>query len=357
MGGMQQKNGGAMEINLKHSKPLTPEEIEREELKGEIEALRAQRNEAVRSARYWRKLSERHESELDVSLAIKSKTRPVTVKPCYGRSVSETVPILVGADWHAEESIDPASIDGLNEYNLDVADKRIQNFFRRGLKLVDIWRKDTKIEVLTLALLGDLINGYIHEEYVESNNLSPTETVLWLIPRIKGGIDFLMNNGKFKKLRVVCCYGNHGRTTQKPRFKTAHKNSYEWMMYHVLAQMYGPEVEFLIAQGDFVYATIYGRDIRFHHGLEWGYGGGIGGISIPANKAIKEWNDARRAYLDIFGHWHQFIDNRYWLSCGCLIGYNEFAQRIKASFQPPTQTLVFIEKKMGKTGVHQIYLD
>ena len=350
-----------MEIDLEKTKPLTPEEEEREKLKGLIESAKADKREAEKVARFWRKLAERREQELEVALAIKKEQKPIIITPQRGKTVSETMPVLVGCDWHAEETVEARAVDGLNEFNLDVADRRIERFFQRGLKLIDIWRRDTKIDELTLAFLGDLINGYIHEEYLESNALSPVETVNWLQPIIIGGIEFLLNNGKFKKIHVPCVYGNHGRTTQKIRIKTGYKNSFEWLMYNNLAHLArhfaGTCVEFNIARGELLYATVYGRDIRFHHGQEFRYSGGIGGISIPANKAVKEWNDARRAYLDIFAHWHQYLDGRMWLSCGCLIGYDEFAQHIKAPFQPPTQTLVFIEKNMGKTGVHQIYLD
>jgi hypothetical protein len=40
-------------------------------------------------------------------------------------------------------------------------------------------RKGIKIDTLVFAILGDMISGYIHDELVESNHLSPTQAVLF----------------------------------------------------------------------------------------------------------------------------------------------------------------------------------
>jgi rhodanese-related sulfurtransferase len=36
-------------------------------------------------------------------------------------------------------------------------------------------------------------------------------------------------------IKVVCKFGNHGRTGEKIRISTGYKNSYEWMVYHFIA--------------------------------------------------------------------------------------------------------------------------
>lgn len=326
---------------------------------GEIAKLKGQLSEVKSSVKYWQNRAEENENRTNIALAIKDIQKTVTIKPTKGLSKSETVAISVGADWHAEEKVDPETIDGLNETNLEIIDQRIKVFFKKSLKLVSIWRTDTIINNFVLAFLGDLMNGYIHEEFLESNYLSPTETILWLQDRICSGIDFLLNNGKFNKIIVPCVYGNHGRTTPRKRISTGYKNSYEWLMYQNLARFYQNEskVEFVISKGDLLYVDIFGFPIRFRHGDQTRYNGGIGGISVPVNRAVKDWNDAKYAYLGIFGHWHRYLDGRIWVSCPSLVGYNQYARDVvKAPFQPPAQVLIFIEKTLGKTGIHQIYL-
>jgi hypothetical protein len=80
-------------------------------------------------------------------------------------------------------------------------------------------------------------------------------------------------------------------------------------------------------------------------------------LSIPVEKSIASWNKSpNRADLDLFGHWHQYQQNRHWLCNGSLIGYNAYALSIKASFEPPTQTYFLLDKKRGRTMTSPIYL-
>jgi hypothetical protein len=198
--------------------------------------------------------------------------------------------------------------------------------------------------------------GYIHEELLEDNSLSPTQTILWLMPRIEAGLRMLAK--QFKRVVVVCSVGNHGRTTLKPRAATGYKNSYEWLMYHILAQRFeGTNVEFQITNGYHNNLTVYDWTIRFHHGDAIRYQGGIGGLYIPARKKIHSWNNETRAHLDVFGHHHQFSDGGAFISNGSLIGYNAFAVKIGASYEPPTQSFFLIHPTRFKTLVSPIWVE
>jgi hypothetical protein len=73
------------------------------------------------------------------------------------------------------------------------------------------------------------------------------------------------------------------------------------------------------------------------------------GIDIPVKKAIAQWNKARQADLDVFGHFHQRKDGGNFLSNGSNIGYNSFALSIKADYEAPAQQLFMIDKKRGRT--------
>ena len=61
--------------------------------------------------------------------------------------------------------------------------------------------------------------------------MSPTEATILAKELILGGLRHLEDHGNFKKIIVVCNYGNHGRTTKMRRQSTGYKNSYEWMMF------------------------------------------------------------------------------------------------------------------------------
>jgi len=271
----------------------------------------------------------------------------------------EAAAILVGSDWHCEERVDPASVGGANEFNLDIASTRIRRFFERGQFMVERIRAGTRVDTLVLALLGDLITGYIHEELQEDNYLSPTEAVLFVQGHVIDGIDFLLKKGRFKRLIIPCCYGNHGRTTLKPRISTGYKNSYEWLMYKQLERHYSrdPRVTFQVTQGYHNWVTLFGFPIRFHHGDAIKYKDGIGGPTIPILKKIAAWDKKRKAHLDIFGHLHEHIAHNKFVMNGALIGYTAFGERMGGTYAVPQQSIVMIDKKFGRQIVSPIYLD
>ena len=294
--------------------------------------------------------------QLDVALAVSSaKPRAIKIHASPTTKESEAVAFAIASDWHVEETVDSKTINGLNEFNLKVADQRIAKFFTSVLRLVEIERAGTKIDTLVIALLGDMMTGYIHEELQEANGLSPTETVLWLRTRIASGIRKLVAEGNFQRIIVPCSIGNHGRTTKKPRHGTAAANSYEWMLYNILSSDV-PEVEWVVADGYHNYIEVFGKTIRLHHGDNIAYQGGVGGITISVEKAIASWNKARVADLDIFGHHHTQQQNPRWISNGSLIGYGAYSLAIKAGFESPQQTFFLFDSKRGRTVTTPIHL-
>jgi hypothetical protein len=137
-------------------------------------------------------------------------------------------------------------------------------------------------------------------------------------------------------------------------------NSLEYAMYHVLAKDFdgNKRVKFLITTSYLSFVTVGGYTIRFHHGHAIKYGGGIGGIFIPAFKAISQWQKSRSADLDVFGHFHASKDGGNFLCNGSLIGYNEYAVSIKCDYEKPKQTFFLVDhKRREKTITTPIFLE
>jgi len=335
------------------------EDIKQNENDRVIGSLKTEIAELKKRSRLWQQKAVIAETQLNTYLAISSGASVVdySIAPSLKNSISESVAVLLCGDWHVEETILKDTVNDLNEFDLNEADRRIKQVFRKAVSLINIWKTSTQIKTFVLALLGDFMSGYIHDELKEDNSLSPVQTILFALARIRGGIDFILENTDCD-LVVPCCIGNHGRSTDKPRIQTAYKNSYEWLMYNILADQYkdNKRVAFKISNSYFNYLTVYGKVIRFHHGDWLRYNGGVGGISVPVNKAIAQWNISKHADLDCFGHWHQHKDFGSWISNASLIGHNAFAVYIKAAYEAPSQTLFFIEKNKGKTATMPIYL-
>lgn len=292
-----------------------------------------------------------------------SRFNPDLVNPMKIRKVKtsqkdETIGLAIGSDWHIFETVRPDEVSGMNVFNPDVAKIRIENFFEGIVRWTQIHRGGTKIDSLILALLGDLITNMLHADQRENNAGTPPEEALTLFDCLIGGIDYLIDKGGFKLITVPCVGGNHGRTTEKLQHTNRAKHSYEWLIYKLLERWYQDEerIQFQIATGIHFYLDVFDRVIRGHHGNDIKYQGGVGGLTIPVLKAIKEWNSARHADLDIFGHWHTMIDDSRFISNGSLIGYAPYSIAIKAQFQQPQQAYVTLNRKRWVTSFNRIYV-
>ncbi len=284
-------------------------------------------------------------------LAVQSPPKPRTFENVSSHSKGTASAIICWTDWHVEETVKSSTVNGLNSFNLNIADKRIARTVNKSIELTQFARSLSKIDDLVIWLGGDFITGYIHEELMEGNSLSPPEAINWIQDRIFNGLRSIIKELKPARMRVVCNHGNHSRTSLKKRIATRAANSFEWMAYKTMekfCQLDQLPIEWHIADGYHEYLPVQGKVVRFHHGDALKYGGGVGGITIPVNKAIAQWNKAKHADLDVFGHWHQYIEQWSWVSVGCLIGHSPFAIEIKADYQPPTQAIVVVDKHYGK---------
>ena len=276
------------------------------------------------------------------------------------RDKKEAVAFTLASDWHLDEVVNPAEIGGVNAYNLTIAKQRIEMYFRVVLKLLNMCRGESTIKRLVIAALGDFISGWIHEELMEASSMTPTEAIVVCFELWTNGLDFLLQNGNLEEIDVICACGNHSRITKKNEIKKSHLKSYEWLLYQFLVKHYAMKketrIKFKLPEGYFNWLTVYNKDIRCHHGNRIRYGGGVGGIHIPLRKAIAQWNKTRHADLDLLGHWHTREPSRDYVINGSVIGYNEFAEFIKADYAPPEQAFFLMHPKFGKTAEFPINL-
>ena len=161
--------------------------------------------------------------------------------------------IALFSDAHIEETVEPASVLGKNEYNLSIAENRIKNYFNN---LATCINKD-HVEELIFASLGDTISGFIHDELAQTNGLTPSEATIKAQSLIYCGLDFLCKNTKLNSIKFIGIVGNHSRTTKKIQHSNGYKLSYEWIMYQNIKNMCeitGLPVEFNIPESEMAVA-------------------------------------------------------------------------------------------------------
>lgn len=287
-----------------------------------------------------------------------SRTKPkkISVKrSAKGRPPATA--ILLCSDWHVEELVKAETCRGLNSFDLSIADRRIAELAKRATRLIEHEQALADIQRIVVCAMGDFISNHIHEDTAELAQLAPLAATRWAGERLSGVIGAM---AELAPVLVATCTGNHGRSTMKPRIATENEHSFEQHLYLTLAANESRAgVSWQVGAGYHNLVDLNGFMLRVHHGHALSYGGGVGGLTIPVLKAIQSWNHAQKADLDVFGHWHQhlYIPRRF-VANASLIGHNAYADRIKAEYQPPSQTLIIVDHEHNRvTKVLQVFLE
>ena len=333
---------------------LTPEQ----QFELEMETLRVKREEKQQDKKlnFAMRELERVRAELDSLGEMVDTVSTYEIKPKGGQK-HESIAFAIASDWHVGENVKPETVDFSNEYTMRIAKKRSEAFFRNVVKLVQKEQQDANIDTLVLALLGDFISGNIHEELLESCEVPPVEEAMFAQNLLASGIEYILASTKLK-LIIPCSVGNHSRITDKVHVSTEQGNSLEWMIYNNLAIHFASNkrVTFVLSKGYFTFVDVFGYLIRFHHGHAIKFGGGIGGLTVPVIKAIARYDLDRKAYLDVFGHFHNRIDGGKFIVNGSLIGDAPYGKRLGFTGKPE-QAFFLIQKGYGKTIVAPIFVE
>jgi hypothetical protein len=282
------------------------------------------------------------------------------IKP--NKSLKEECTIITQfGDSHVDEIVNKSVMNGLNEYNPDIAAVRIERYFQRVCYLANQHRRaGTKITNLVLHLAGDFISGWIHEELKETNAMSPIEGILYVQELLLKGIKTIAEQGNFDKVVVIATCGNHARTTDKQRNKNAASTSFEYFMYNNMMQVIAKSglsnVEFILSESEFIYYKVYDKMNKFSHGNHFNYQGGIGGIEVPIKKWLYREQVIAPFDMAFIGHWHTYIVSNKVRVNGSVIGYNEFGRRCGFPPEPPQMQFQLLDKKRGYTWNCPIFL-
>ncbi len=329
--------------------------VTQEQLQADAELAKLRAEVAVYQKRYKAALAqidrERERADSLVSLKGIGSAKPLT-KTVKGTKHPATMVVLL-SDIHCEETVRPETVNGLNEYNLDVCERRLAELWSRFFAMLEHERQLCRIDRVCIWLGGDLITGMIHPELAEENSLHPLAAIRWIGERLRGFIDAVSDQAKEVVVATSC--GNHGRTTEKLRTNEA-DTSYEHHLYLTMrAAETKKNVRWQVGDGHLNYVDLDGFRVRFCHGHAIRYQGGIGGIHVPLNKAIAAWDATTRANLTCIGHWHQFSWGRSgrYVTNGSVVGHSAYAVRIKANYEPPCQAAFVIDH--GRHEVTKAY--
>jgi len=339
---------------LDPSSPELQSKITEQALRDEIARLRAE-NRALARANI----------EQDAILSIvgamaQAETMPpvwLTETRPKEQGVTSEVPVAIWSDWHYGERVDPAAVNGYNEFNAEVAEARIRRLVNNTIHLC----KDHGPGLypgIVINLLGDFISGGLHPELAKTDEYARIPAAL----RVRDILVWALTEmaDQFGNVFVPCTAGNHGRDTPKPEYKGYLHHNFDWLIYQLLKRHFenDPRLTFMIDPSNEAYYSVHGIRILAMHGDMLGVKGGdgiIGAIGPIMRGEIKTRGQSTslgRPYDLLLGaHWHQELWLPRAIINNALKGFDEYAKNsLRAVPSQPSQVLFFIHPRRGITS-------
>lgn len=279
-----------------------------------------------------------------------------------GTAKSPGVPTLFLSDLHWGETVFASQINGVNEYNIKIARKRMETCVDSAIHLLKIISPKMGYPGIVMPLGGDMISGNIHDELTATNELNSMPAVLDLYGVLLGVINAMAD--KFGHVFLPCVSGNHGRDTRKIWNKDRHHTSFDWLLYRFLAKHFDGDkrVTFFVPDGPDAYYKVYNYAYLLTHGDSFRGGDGVIGVMGPIIRGDHK-KRSRNAQIDmdydcmLLGHFHQYVHHGRFIINGSLKGMDEYAWANNFGFEPPQQALWLTHPKHGQTFRMPIYVN
>jgi hypothetical protein len=259
--------------------------------------------------------------------------------------------VALASDWHWDERVIYEQMHGINEYNLDIAKARIDQYCNSIIEN----GKDLKTDTLYLKMLGDMISGDLHD-LAENNELTTATSVIQLTDYVAQWIRQL--GQFFSSIYVLGLVGNHPRTVKKPPYKNKQHKNYEYILYEMIRRETRDIVDYFdIPESYFRIHDILGFNFLSVHGDTIRGGNGLNSIPGNLSRDISLFSgtlgrkNITFQYVDL-AHFHSTNETQSFSGAeiimnGSLIGPNDFSLGAMKKGEPPSQTTYVVEEGTG----------
>lgn len=279
--------------------------------------------------------------------------------PSHG--IHHATAVAMFSDWHLDEIVNKAEMDGINEYNRVIAESRLHRWAESNVKLLKRYVAGVELDGLILAILGDIITGVIHDELARTNEAPPSASVVHWVPLIASAIKYLRDE---LDVPVHCAAvdGNHDRFYGKPHAKQRAITSLAWIIYNWLADHLDGEegITFSLTQSAEQVVEVYNTRLMLSHGDSFKSQGGVGGIYPSMLKWLlrrhQQYSDTSSDFdYALIGHWHQSLAGPDFFVNGSGKGYDEYAKQGGFTWERPKQHLFIVTPERGVTGRYEVH--
>ena len=362
------------EFELEESSDIVDSSKERLKIDKKLQTFKA---ESV----YWKKMyeqSSKNEARKDVVAEIIQDLVPAfkavrVPKPSNRKGKSDTEQIVVAplTDTHVGDYVKADQMIGMNQYDIDIFNKRLSGWSESVYNLVELRRNIAPVNKLIVPMLGDMISGDIHDELARTNIDHCMGQMIRGANLIAQAIMFFAPH--FQEIEVPCVVGNHGRMTRKPPMKDKYMD-WDYMLYQWVAAFCANQknITFKIPRSFATSFDVYDRKVLIMHGdAISGAGSGTTIMNTIAKmrsvfeygRAADNSNIAIPDHFDsvMLGHFHRVDEYDIGTGeihiCGTMKGGDEFALQRLQVFTPPKQIVTYWHPQYGCVGKETLYLN
>jgi len=291
---------------------------------------------------------------------------PVIPKPPKDdrRKGAETC-VAIATDWH---------LGALTaDYNLDIAEQRVNLYRDKIIGLADIQRADHPVKHLRVWALGDLVHGeriFPGQEWeIDASLIEQTVGRGMSIFR-----DFLLGLAPhFDSIEIQAVPGNHGRLAS-PKSPFHPDTNADRLLYMVTqeATVKEPRIRWTIARagrgetGRILIDRIGSYNTLLTHGDLFRGGNSFAGLPFYSMTKVLKWaqmaqSGEMEAFTDVAcGHWHRCgvipIGTGVIRIGGTLLTYDPWSRETLAASSQPQQMLLFVHPEHGVTAEYRVRL-
>lgn len=272
------------------------------------------------------------------------------------------IPTAIWSDFHAGEVVKSEQVQFVNQFDMSILEKRFQLLLDSTILLFKQHLTPRQFPGFVLMLGGDMVTGDIHQELSETNESYVMPVLLDTHRMIRRGIMRLADI--FGRVHVVCVFGNHGRTNQKPQHKDQAFKNFDWMLYCWLAEWAkdDPRITYKIPDDDEVQFSVAGHRYRLTHGNQFRGGQGFVGALAPIVRGEHKKRISAQSYglpydTLVMGHWHQCLWGKRFIVNGSIKGFDEYAMDNNFEFELPKQWAWLTSRTFGACSPLEIYCE
>jgi hypothetical protein len=278
------------------------------------------------------------------------------------RKAGKPVTLVVQlTDWHIGLRTPKNMVEGFNEFNWAVAQRRVGNLLESLRKYTKILRAGYTVDDCVVLCTGDYVSGDIHEGLIRTNEFqTPVQAVKSgrLITAFISGLAEV-----FPRVRVeFIAPGNHDRLTRKPQAQAGGENSWGYVVGSLAEDLLSAQknVDFRLHTSMQEIVDVMGRRYLCGHG-----DGILGTWGIPfygierkvSREATARMNmpDNRHFHKIVIGHFHTGLDHPSWFVGGSLSGTDENDHKVGRHAEAH-QTSWVVHPEHGEFGFTRWYL-